>query len=135
LGEGVIGRVVELGRPVVIDQISKSNLFLNRTQQELTKDGEELTFICVPIVESGKVTGALSVIRVFNPHIMYEEDIQLMSIIGSMISNVFVPNRNAWKKLKLLIQKNQHLEIMLRENHPPGQYELGIRPRIRMCMR
>jgi Nif-specific regulatory protein len=120
LGEGVIGRVVELGRPVVIDQISKSNLFLNRTQQELTKDGEELTFICVPIVESGKVTGALSVIRVFNPHIMYEEDIQLMSIIGSMISNVVRSKQERLEEIELLKQKNQHLEIMLSENHRPG---------------
>ena len=51
LGEGIIGRVVEMSWPVVIDKISKSSLFLNRTQQELTKDGQELTFICIPIIE------------------------------------------------------------------------------------
>jgi Nif-specific regulatory protein len=78
LGEGVIGRVIELGRPVVISEISKSNLFMNKTKTELTKDGQELTFICVPLMYNNQTSGALSVIRIFNPHITYDEDIRLM---------------------------------------------------------
>jgi Nif-specific regulatory protein len=43
LGEGIIGRVVEMSRPEVVDKISKSSLFLNRT-------GQELTFSCNSII-------------------------------------------------------------------------------------
>ena len=72
LGEGIIGRVIELARPIVVDKISESNLFLNRTQQELkSKDGEDLTFVCVPVLEEGQVTGALGMMRSYNPYISY----------------------------------------------------------------
>ncbi|HPR85473.1 MAG TPA: GAF domain-containing protein, partial [Prolixibacteraceae bacterium] len=86
LGEGIIGRVVEMARPVVIDKISKSSLFLNRTGQDLTKDGQELSFICIPVIEEGKVTGTLSIVRLYNPHILFDEEHWLLSIIGSLIS-------------------------------------------------
>jgi len=79
LGEGIIGRVVEMSRPVVVDKISKSSLFLNRTGQELTKDGQELSFICNPIIEAGKVTGTLSVIRIYVR--MKQERLEEMEIL------------------------------------------------------
>ena len=85
LGEGITGKVVEMARPVVVEKISKSSLFLNRTNQELYKDGKELTFVCVPVIDEGKVTGTLSFARVYNPYISVDEDTRLLSIIGSMV--------------------------------------------------
>lgn len=120
LGEGIIGRVVELARPIVIDKISKSNLFLNRTQQELkSQDGEELSFVCVPIIENGKVTGTLSLIRAYNPHITTDEDFNLLSIIGSLISRVVRSRQERSEEMELLRQKNQELQSQLQDGHRP----------------
>lgn len=120
LGEGIIGRVVELSRPVIIEKISKSSLFLNRTQQELkTKEGEELTFVCVPIIEDGKVTGTLSLVRVFNPFITNDEDLNLLSIIGSLISQVVRSKQERMEEIELLRQKNQELQNQLKGDNPP----------------
>src|SRR5688500_15633722 len=48
LGEGVVGQVVQTGRPVVIPQVSQEPLFLNRTQaRDLNR--EDVSYICVPI--------------------------------------------------------------------------------------
>ena len=47
LGEGITGRVVETGKPVVVPQVSQEPLLLNRAAR---RDRQELTFICVPLV-------------------------------------------------------------------------------------
>ncbi len=120
LGEGIIGRVVEMSRPVVIDKISKSSLFLNRTGQELTKDGQELSFICTPIIEEGKVTGTLNVVRIYNPHISYDEDSQLLSIIGSMISRSVRSKQERLEEMEVLKQKNLQLQNQLEKEFRPG---------------
>ena len=120
LGEGIIGRVVELARPIIIDKISQSNLFLNRMQQELkTKDGEELSFICVPIIEEGKVTGTLSLIRKFNPFITNSESLNLLSIIGSLISRVVSSRQERVEELEVLRQKNLELQNKLDDDRRP----------------
>ena len=120
LGEGITGRVVELARPIVIEKISKSSLFLNRTQQELkTKDGEELSFICVPIIEDGKVTGTLSLIRTFNPFITNDEDLNLLSITGSLISRVVRSKQERVEEMELLRQKNLELQNQLKDSPRP----------------
>lgn len=113
LGEGIIGRVVEMSRPVIIDKISKSSLFLNRMGQDLTKDGQELTFISAPIIEEGKVTGTLNVIRIYNPHILYDEDTRLLSIIGSMISRSVRSRQERLEEMEILRQKNMQLQSQL----------------------
>ena len=120
VGEGIIGRVVEMSRPVIIDKISKSSLFLNRTGQELTKDGQDLTFICSPIIENGKVTGTLSVIRIYNPHISYNEDNQLLSIIGSMISRTVSNRQERLEEMEVLKLKNVQLQTKLENEFKPG---------------
>ncbi|MCY1723429.1 sigma 54-interacting transcriptional regulator [Prolixibacteraceae bacterium Z1-6] len=116
LGEGIIGKVVEMSRPVVIEKISKSSLFLNKTRQELYKDGKELTFICVPIIDDGRVRGTLSVTRIFNPHITFEEDTRLLSIIGSMIVRTARQRQERLEEMETLKQKNLELETQLSSN-------------------
>jgi len=113
LGEGIVGKVVEMSRPVVVDKISKSKLFLNKTKQQLLKEGDELSFICVPIIDNGKVSGTLSVVRVYNPHISFNEDIHLLSIIGSMIVRVVSDRQERMEELEALKQKNLELESKL----------------------
>ncbi len=117
LGEGVIGKVIELGQPIVIQEISKSNLFLNKTKSELRKEGGELTFICVPIVVENKMTGALSVVREFNPKITYEEDIHLLSIVGSLIAKTVKVRQEKAEELEELKQKNLALESEVKGNN------------------
>ncbi|QGY45044.1 GAF domain-containing protein [Maribellus comscasis] len=113
LGEGITGKVVEMVRPVVIEKISKSSLFLNKTNQEIHKNGKELSIICVPIVDSAKVVGTLSVVRVYNPHISFDEDIRMLTIIGSLIGQVVRYRQEKMEELELLKQKNLELETKL----------------------
>jgi len=53
LGEGITGRVVESGKPIVVPKVSREPMFLNRAgKRDLQK--QELTYMCVPIVVKGK---------------------------------------------------------------------------------
>ncbi len=49
VGEGVTGRVVATGKPVVVPQISREPLFLNRAGRRRPK-AREITVVCVPIL-------------------------------------------------------------------------------------
>jgi len=116
LGEGIIGKVVEMSRPVVIEKISKSSLFLNKTNQELFKNGKELSLICIPIVNEDKVAGALCVVRIFNPKISSEQDIRLLTVISSLIADVVRSRQERLEELEMLKQKNLELESKLSGN-------------------
>ncbi len=118
LGEGIIGKVVELARPVVISEISKSKLFINKIKTELTKDGHELTFICVPLLLDNVVMGALSVVRIYNSNISVNEDIQLLSIVGSMIAKTARYKQAKLEELEALREQNRELKSQLDSQKP-----------------
>jgi Nif-specific regulatory protein len=49
LGEGITGRVVETGKPIIVPKVSREPMFLNRAgKRDLNK--QEITYLCVPIV-------------------------------------------------------------------------------------
>jgi len=58
LGEGITGRVVHSGRPVVVPQVSDEPLYLNRTGAIMT-ERDDRAFICVPVNAGGRTIGAM----------------------------------------------------------------------------
>ena len=85
IGEGITGRVVKTGQPMVVPDIEADPLFLNRTQARKNLQERKFAFLCVPIKVGNKVVGALSVDHLFRGNISYEEDIKLLTVIASMI--------------------------------------------------
>jgi len=63
IGEGIIGQVVETGKPNVVPRLDEEPLFLDRTQSRVEENKEELCFICVPIMVGSEVIGTLSADR------------------------------------------------------------------------
>ncbi|HEV2669305.1 MAG TPA: nif-specific transcriptional activator NifA [Blastocatellia bacterium] len=82
--EGVTGKVVASGRPSVVPQVSKEPLFLYRTRKR-SPDKEE-SFICVPIKDRRKTVGALSITYPYKQNRNYEDSVQLLTIVTSMIA-------------------------------------------------
>src|SRR5215813_7792453 len=73
VGEGVIGRVVQSGKPVVVPQTSQEPLLLNRLrghQEQTTR--KEISFICVPIVIDGKTAGVVGADLVYKEERDYD---------------------------------------------------------------
>ena len=82
--EGVTGKVAASGRPIIVPQVSKEPLFLYRTRKR-SPDTEE-SFICVPIKERRKTVGALSITYPYKQNRNYEDSVQLLTIVTSMIA-------------------------------------------------
>jgi Nif-specific regulatory protein len=117
LGEGIVGRVVESGKPIVVPRVSKEPAFLNRASKrtELTK--EELTFICVPVLLNRRAVGSLAVDLRFNPDRDYDRSIQFYGIVASSIAQAVKVQRLVEEDKKRLVDENQHLRQELRERY------------------
>ena len=50
VGEGITGKVVESGKPIVVPRVSKEPSFLNLAPRRPENAKQEFSFICVPIM-------------------------------------------------------------------------------------
>ncbi|MEM5948196.1 nif-specific transcriptional activator NifA [Spirochaetia bacterium 38H-sp] len=118
IGEGVTGKVVETGKPIVIRKLSESKEFLNKTGSR--KLEKELSFFCVPIKSGNEVIGTLSADRDYDPEMDIEDEGRLLSILASLIAqSVKVKQEMAEEREKLLME-NQRLHEELKEHFKPA---------------
>src|SRR3989339_255608 len=110
IGEGVTGKVVETGAPMVVTDAKSNPLFLNKTKARKGLEDKNFTFLCVPIKVSNKVIGALSVDRLFEKDVSYEEDLNLLTIIASMVGQAVKVRELAEKDKQAVVSEN----VMLR---------------------
>jgi Nif-specific regulatory protein len=86
-GEGITGRVIQSGRPIIVPQVSKEPLFLNRTGEHQAAAGErELSFICVPVMKGQQVVGALSMDKPYDPARDLDESMQFLTVVAAMVA-------------------------------------------------
>ncbi|MBU2590887.1 MAG: sigma 54-interacting transcriptional regulator [Nitrospinota bacterium] len=105
LGEGVTGRVIETGNPMIVPRISEEPLFLNRTGVIKGEADEERSFICVPVKFEGESIGALSGSRPFSKEVFVEGDLNVLSIVASLISQAVRTQQVGFEKGRLKSQK------------------------------
>ncbi len=117
LGEGITGRVVESGKSIVVPQISREPMFLNRASKRSELPQQELSFICVPIMLSRKAVGALGVDLKFKPDRDYDRTQKFLGVVASMISQAVKVQRLIDNERKKLLDENTHLRQELRERY------------------
>jgi Nif-specific regulatory protein len=117
IGEGIIGTVVETGRPIVLTKIQDSKDYLNKTG--IVFGSNDLSFICVPIKEENVVVGTLSIHRIYNQHITISDDSRVLSIIGSMIAQAVHTKQEYTEEIAKLQEENMKLHVELREHIRP----------------
>jgi Nif-specific regulatory protein len=117
IGEGITGRVVATGQPMVVKDIGAEPLFLNRTQARRER---KFAFLCVPIKAGNKVLGALSVDHLFRGDISYEEDMKLLTIIAAMVGQAVRIREVAEKDKQVVVSENIKLRRELK-----GKYKFG----------
>ncbi len=85
IGEGIVGRVLEKKKPMVIPNIGKEPLFLNKTGSRPAKDG--ISFLCVPIMLKSEVLGVISVDRIYSEKLgNVDDDLRVLEIVASLIA-------------------------------------------------
>jgi Nif-specific regulatory protein len=116
LGEGITGRVVESGRPIVVPKVSREPMFLNRAgKRDLNK--QEITFMCVPIVLKGKTVGALGVDLRFRPDRDYDTELRCLGLVAAMMAQAIKAEHLVDDEKKRLIDENTHLLEELKERY------------------
>src|SRR5262250_1654492 len=116
LGEGITGRVVETGKPIVVPKVSREPMFLNRAgKRDLNK--QELTYLCVPIVVKGKTVGALGVDLKFRPDRNYESELKCLSLIATMMAQAIKAEHLVDDERRRLMDENTHLLEELKERY------------------
>ncbi|MBI4000145.1 MAG: nif-specific transcriptional activator NifA [Candidatus Omnitrophica bacterium] len=119
IGEGITGKVVAAGEPIVVPNVGKEPLFLNRTQARGNVAKSNVAFICVPIKLEDKTVGALSVDRLFREEISFDEDVRLLSIISSMIAQAVRIHNLVEKEKESLTTENLRLRSELKKKFHP----------------
>ncbi len=108
-GEGVTGRVIETGQPMVVPDIGKEPLFLNRTQARTALASGAVAFLSVPVKVQGEVLGALSVDRIFADEGGHEGDIRFLTVLASLIGQAVKLARSVEQGRRALVQEKERL--------------------------
>lgn len=119
-GEGIVGQVVQTGKPMVIPKISEEPMFLNRTGARRNLKKQDISYICVPIKIENETIGALSADHVFERTIELEEDARLLSIIASLIANAVKLRQEASELRRRLLEENTRLQAELKDRFKPA---------------
>jgi Nif-specific regulatory protein len=86
-GEGIIGQVIESGSPAVVPRISKEPLFLDKTDSRKIAEGQDYSFICVPIKKDTRVVGAISADRPYEGKKALVAGEKLLSVVAAMVAH------------------------------------------------
>jgi Nif-specific regulatory protein len=117
LGEGITGRAVESGKPIVVPEVSKEPLFLNRAVPRKNLGGPEVSFFCVPIVLQKRAVGAMGVDFEFKKDRDYDGVLRFLKVVASMISQAVKVHRLIEQERNKLLEENVHLRQELKERY------------------
>jgi Nif-specific regulatory protein len=117
LGEGITGKVIASGKAVAVPKISEEPQFLDRTATRRSRQGEELSFICVPVKKGQEVIGALSVDRQFDPAFNLKKGERVLSVVATMIARHVINLENIKLEKEHLREENQRLRDELKTRY------------------
>ncbi|MDZ7641787.1 MAG: sigma 54-interacting transcriptional regulator [Desulfurivibrio sp.] len=116
VGEGITGRVVASGAPIVVPRISEEPLFLDKTSAR-GKEATTLSFICVPIRRGPDTIGTLSVDRNYREGAEFDQDLRFLTIISGLIAQTVKRIQLVNEERLRLEQENSQLKRELHEKY------------------
>jgi Nif-specific regulatory protein len=117
VGEGITGRVVASGKPVIVPQVSREPLFLNRLEVYKKTGREDLTYVCVPVTVDNKTAGALGVALRYHKDRHYDQEVKFFGIVASMLGQALRVHRLIEAERQRLLDENLKLRQELRERY------------------
>lgn len=120
IGEGVTGKIMKTGMPIVVPDIAKEPLFLNRTGSRNLQEDKVVSFMGVPVKVGREIIGVISVDREFDGQpTNFEGDIRFLTMIANLIGQtVRLHQKVASERQQLLMEKSR----LQKELH--GKYRL-----------
>ncbi len=116
VGEGIVGRVVESGKPIVVPRASREPLFLNRTGVHTGVDGET-SFLCVPISAAGACVGAVGLARPHRDDADMARLLTFLGVVASLLGYAIRVHGLQQAERQQLVAENAQLREELRERY------------------
>ena len=116
-GEGILGKVMHHGLPMVIPDIGKEPQFLDRTNSRGDLSSQPIAFIAVPIKAAGETIGVLSVDRLFAEETSFEEDVRVLTIVASLIGQTVSLQQHVLRERADLLEQTKTLQQALRTRY------------------
>ncbi len=120
LGEGITGKVVESGEPIIVGKINEEPEFLNRASLKDKSSKNDVSFICVPIKTGIEVIGTLSVEHPCHEEEHLLDDVRFLSIIASMIARTVRLYQLKYEENQELLDENRRLTAELKQKFHPS---------------
>jgi Nif-specific regulatory protein len=117
LGEGIVGRVAQSGRTVVVPQVTREPLFLDRSGVFRRSGRDEMSYVCVPIRAEHRTVGALGVALPYQQDRSYDQEAKLFGVVGSMIGQAVRVHHLVEAERKRLLDENTKLRRELTERY------------------
>ena len=123
LDEGVTGRIFQTGEPYCVPDINKEPLFLDKTGSRKIRRGM-ISFLGVPIILHGDPIGVLNVDRLFEDDIAFEEDIDFLKVVATLIGQFISLNKKILEREAVLKRENTSLKYQISKTNK-GPYIIG----------
>ncbi len=116
-GEGISGKVLETGEAIIVPDIGKEPLFLNKTGARSLDSKKGISFICTPVKVAGETIGVLSVDRLFDETVSPQEDLRVLTIVSSLIGHAIKLHQLINIEKERLIEQNLMLQGELKSKY------------------
>ena len=116
-GEGIIGRVLQSGRPVVVPASAREPLLLNRAFQRRRTGLPEVSVLCVTIAFDQKPAGVLMVDLPFQPGRDFQSEMQFLGVVAAMMAQALREQRAIEDERSRLLTENKTLRSELEERY------------------
>ena len=116
-GEGILGKVMHHGLPMVIPDIGQEPQFLDRTHSRGDLSSQPIALIAVPIKVGGEPIGVLSVDRLFAEGTSFEEDVRVLTIVASLIGQTVSLQQHVMRERADLLEQTRTLQQALRTRY------------------
>jgi Nif-specific regulatory protein len=117
LGEGITGKVVQSGKPIVVPRVSREPAFLHRAADRPELPNQELSYISTPISLDGRTVGALGIDLHFKADRDFHRTVKFLGVVGSMIAQAVRVQRLIAADKQKLVDENAHLRHELKERY------------------
>ncbi len=116
VGDGLTGRVVASGKPIVVPQVSKEPLFLNR-MASWDKEAGEQSFFGIPIMLDYKALGVLIVNFAHHSKRDYDGTLQFLTLVASALLQPIRVRHVMENQRQSLLDENVTLKRKLQEEY------------------
>lgn len=112
LGEGITGRVLQMGQTIIVQNIDEDQSFLGRTVKREHLPQDIISFYAIPIQVNYITVGVLACHRIRMRRRMMSDDLSILKILTTIISQILHMQQHIEKQTNALTLQNDWLKKM-----------------------